>query len=67
MSARLDAAVAAGFAEVEPVLKAGDIPGAVIGVVDLAGGRAVRFRGLAQRVPVERPLNRATVFDLASL
>lgn len=67
MSARLEAAVAAGFAEVEPLLRAGRIPGAVLGVVAAGGERAARAWGLAQRVPVERPLTRATVFDLASL
>jgi CubicO group peptidase (beta-lactamase class C family) len=59
--------VAAAFSEVEPLLAEGRIPGAVLGVVDLAGARSVKAAGLAQRVPVERPLTRATVFDLASL
>lgn len=67
MSGRVEAAVAAGFADVEAMVRAGRMPGAVIGVIDVSGARAVRWTGLAQRVPVERPLVRASVFDLASL
>jgi CubicO group peptidase (beta-lactamase class C family) len=67
MNARVEAAVAAGFQPVAAVLAEGRIPGAVLGVIDASGARAVKAAGLAQRLPVERPLTRATLFDLASL
>lgn len=43
------------------------IPGAVLGVVTLSGGRAVHLAGLAQREPHPEPVKRNTWFDLASL
>jgi CubicO group peptidase (beta-lactamase class C family) len=43
------------------------IPGGVLGLVERGGRRLVRFAGLAQRVPVERPMTAETWFDLASL
>ena len=48
-------------------MAAGAIPGAVLGIVTRDGARAVRWAGLAQRVPAAEPLDRGTWFDLASL
>jgi CubicO group peptidase (beta-lactamase class C family) len=66
-AARLETAAAAAFPLATALVAAGRIPGAVLGLVDVAGNKAVRVAGLAQRLPVERPLSRATLFDLASL
>src|SRR4051812_33433653 len=63
---RLDGAVADAFALVEGAL-AGGIPGAALGVVTETGARAVRFAGDAMRVPERIALQRAMLFDLASL
>jgi CubicO group peptidase (beta-lactamase class C family) len=43
------------------------IPGAVLGVVDAAGDRAVEVAGHAQLQPAKAAMRRETVFDLASL
>ena len=43
------------------------IPGGVLGVVDRNGDRAVRVTGRAQTVPLSRPMQQDTWFDLASL
>ncbi len=43
------------------------MPGAILGIVDAAGGRAVRVAGSAQIEPAREPLTRETWFDLASL
>jgi len=43
------------------------IPGAVLGVVTVAGERAVAVFGQAQREPEAAPMQRGTWFDLASL
>jgi CubicO group peptidase (beta-lactamase class C family) len=43
------------------------IPGAVLGVVDAAGGRAVAVAGHAQLQPAKAAMRRETIFDLASL
>lgn len=54
----------------EPVAKAiesGRIPGGVLGVIDRHGNRAVRAIGHAQIIPVHRPMEKDTWFDLASL
>lgn len=71
MNAAHDDALAArfgrAFAPVEEAVAAGRIPGGVLGIVDLDGGRMIRAVGLAQRVPVERPMFADTWFDLASL
>lgn len=48
-------------------LAAGRIPGAALGIVTSDGRRAVRWGGLARREPAPKPLERNTVFDLASL
>ena len=63
----LDAVAEAGFAASAAAVASERIPGAALGVVDAAGGRAVRFVGLAQREPSRVPLARETWFDLASL
>jgi CubicO group peptidase (beta-lactamase class C family) len=54
----------------DPVRRAiadGRIPGAVLGVVNASGGRAVLFGGHAQLQPAKVSMRRETVFDLASL
>ncbi|MFL5282835.1 MAG: serine hydrolase domain-containing protein [Rhodopila sp.] len=53
----------------DPVVRAvaGEIPGAILGIVTADGDRAVHAAGLAQRDPVPEPLHRGTWFDLASL
>jgi CubicO group peptidase (beta-lactamase class C family) len=63
---RLDGAVADAFALVERALASG-IPGAALGVVTDTGARSVRFAGDAMRVPERLRLQRAMLFDLASL
>jgi CubicO group peptidase (beta-lactamase class C family) len=55
------------FAHLADAVAAGRIPGGVLGIVDASGLRVVRTTGLAQRVPIERPMTEATWFDLASL
>lgn len=63
----LPAVAEAAFAPVRAALADGRIPGAALGLVTAAGGRAALAEGLAQRVPAPEPLDRATLFDLASL
>jgi CubicO group peptidase (beta-lactamase class C family) len=63
---RLDGAVADAFTSVERALAAG-IPGAALGVVTETGARSVRFAGDAVRLPERLRLQRAMLFDLASL
>ena len=60
---RLDLA----FAPAAAAVAAGHIPGAVLGVVDGAGRRAVHHAGWATLVPDREPLDAGTWFDLASL
>jgi CubicO group peptidase (beta-lactamase class C family) len=55
------------FVPVQAAIDAGRIPGGVLGVVDRAGHRTIRFAGRAQAVPSERPMQADTWFDLASL
>ncbi|MDE1991342.1 MAG: beta-lactamase family protein [Rhizobiaceae bacterium] len=55
------------FKPVEAAVMEGRIPGGVLGIVDLEGGRLVRAVGSAQRVPTQRPMSVDTWFDLASL
>ena len=45
----------------------GRIPGAVLGITDGDGGRAMRVAGHAQIEPTQDAMRRDTVFDLASL
>lgn len=55
------------FAPAQAAVGSGRIPGATLGVVTASGERAVRWTGLAQKVPVEEPLTRDHWFDLASV
>lgn len=64
---RLDLAIDLGFAPAAAAVAQGQVPGAVLGCVAQDGVRAVRFVGLAQRIPDRRTLTRETWFDLASL
>ncbi|MBL8697825.1 MAG: serine hydrolase [Alphaproteobacteria bacterium] len=63
----IEAVVDTAFAPAAAAVAAERIPGAVLGAVTMAGARAVRVAGLAQRVPAHVALARATWFDLASL
>jgi CubicO group peptidase (beta-lactamase class C family) len=55
------------FAPLQAAVEAKRVPGGVLGVVDRDGNRATRAIGLAQIVPMQRPMNEGTWFDLASL
>ena len=56
------------FAPAQSAIDAGRIPGAVLGVLDLASGeRAIRHAGWAQLAPERVAMRAETVFDLASL
>ena len=55
------------FAPLADAVAAGRIPGGVLGVVDASGQQVMRATGLAQTIPIERPMTEATWFDLASL
>jgi CubicO group peptidase (beta-lactamase class C family) len=55
------------FAPARAAVEAGQIPGAVLGIVTLDGRREVRWAGKAQIEPSPEPLRRETWFDLASL
>ncbi|MBX2824733.1 MAG: beta-lactamase family protein [Gammaproteobacteria bacterium] len=55
------------FAPVTAAIESGRIPGAVLGLVDIQGARAIKHAGLAQSVPDKRPMHADTWFDLASL
>jgi CubicO group peptidase (beta-lactamase class C family) len=63
-SARL---VERAFQPLEASVRAGRVPGGVLGIVDRDGTRAARAVGLAQVVPKTRPMREDTWFDLASL
>ncbi len=63
----LEAVLDHAFAPLADAVAAGRIPGGVLGIVDASGQRVLRATGLAQRVPIERPMTEATWFDLASL
>ncbi|MBN9060810.1 MAG: esterase [Rhizobiales bacterium 65-9] len=63
----LEAAAERAFAPVSEALTQGRIPGAVLGVVDGGGKRAVLHAGSAQIEPERAPMRRETLFDLASL
>jgi len=60
-------ALAGAFAPVEQAIAQGRIPGAVLGIVTASGHRAVAHGGRAQIVPTPVPMQRETIFDLASL
>lgn len=62
-----ESAVREAFAPAEEAVESGRIPGAVLGVLAPDGKIAVKVTGLAQRVPKNRKLTRATWFDLASV
>lgn len=55
------------FGIVEEAVKAGRIPGAVLGLVEADGTRKIKAIGRAQTVPSEREMREDTWFDLASL
>lgn len=63
MRARFEAA----FAHLSRLIKAGRIPGGVLGLVTADGARQVRAVGHAQVVPEARAMGEGTWFDLASL
>jgi CubicO group peptidase (beta-lactamase class C family) len=62
-----DRLIDAAFAPVAEAVASGRIPGAVLGLVARDGARAVRSAGAAQIEPTREPLDRGTLFDLASL
>lgn len=55
------------FQPVNLAIDAGRIPGAVLGIVDATGNRAVQFAGMAQTIPIHRSMHEDIWFDLASL
>lgn len=55
------------FEPVQAALDSGQIPGAILGVVDTQGNRAVHASGWAQKTPTSRPMHENIWFDLASL
>lgn len=63
----VEAAAGRAFPLAAEALAGKRIPGAVLGVVDASGRRAVIHDGLAQIEPERAPMRRETVFDLASL
>lgn len=67
LSSDLEALAERAFAPARASIAAGNIPGAVLGLITRDGRRAVRVAGNAQLVPSMRPMFRETWFDLASL
>ena len=63
----MDHVADAAFASVASAVHSGCIPGATLGIVDASGQTAVRFAGLARKVPEEEVLTGDHWFDLASL
>ncbi len=55
------------FEPVQRAVKDGHLPGAVLGLITADGTRTVRWTGSATLVPAPEPIDRGTVFDLASL
>jgi CubicO group peptidase (beta-lactamase class C family) len=55
------------FVPLQQAVAAKRIPGGVLGIVTRDGARATRAIGSAQLVPMQRPMNEDTWFDLASL
>lgn len=64
---RLEAVADAAFTPVRNTVGKRLIPGAVLGVVDRAGNRAVRHAGQAAIEPTPAPMRADTWFDLASM
>ena len=64
---RIDQQLDRAFAPLAAAITAGRIPGGVLGVIDSTGQRAIRAIGHAQTVPMSRPMETNTWFDLASL
>jgi CubicO group peptidase (beta-lactamase class C family) len=67
MDDRLRPPADCAFAPLQTAVHEGRIPGGVLGIVDLQHGRAYRAIGLAQTVPIRRPMHTDIWFDLASL
>ena len=67
MSKSLEILADAAFSPVIEAIAVGRIPGAVLGIIDENGGRAMRVAGHAQIEPSQDAMRRDTVFDLASL
>lgn len=63
----MEAVAERAFAPAVAAVAAGRIPGATLGVVAADGRRAVRFAGMAARVPEPEALTADHWFDLASL
>lgn len=62
-----DQRIDSAFRPVVDAIEAGRIPGAVLGLVDAAGNRALRVAGSACLMPHKRAMDADTWFDLASL
>ncbi len=67
MAATLDQIADRAFPVVRTAVDEGHIPGAALGLVTADGSRAVRWAGQAIVTPQPEPLERGTLFDLASL
>lgn len=63
----LDARARRAFAPVQAWVRRLGTPGAVLGMVDAAGNRAVHVAGFSSSGPDRAPMRRETWFDLASL
>ena len=63
----LTALIDEAFAPASESIRAGRIPGAVLGIVTANGERAVQWAGFAQIEPEREAVSRETWFDLASL
>ncbi len=67
MRATLEAAADKTFKPAKEAVDTGRIPGAALGLITPDGDRAVRWAGQAIAQPTREPLQRDTLFDLASL
>ena len=63
----LQALLERAFEPLQIAVATARIPGGVLGVVERNGSRAIRVTGRAQTVPLSRPMEQSTWFDLASL
>jgi len=63
----MDALIDKAFAPIAAAVNAKRIPGAVLGIIDDKGNKALRHLGDAQTIPKTRPMTEDTWFDLASL